>query len=332
MGKIAFKDLKDMLSCIKTTSKVVVPPTPGFDAGVHYLDEDTFLVIATDPCVGVPERWFSWLLVNYAASDVALFGAKPKYCSVNLLGPIDTKAQTFKSLMKEICKSAEELGITIITGHTGTYEGIETLLGTCTAYGTVEKEKLVTPAGAKPGNLILCTKSIGLETLTNFVLTRKETAEKLFGKRRTRYLAGQVKMQSCVSEALLLADTGAVYGMHDATEGGVVAALNELAETSNVGFHVDYGKLPFPPELNVLGKHYNLSRKQVMSTSSTGTILAAVSAEKLVEITRKLRAHGVKFKVIGVFSDKKERKIKYDGREEHFPVDADDPYTSIMKI
>ena len=32
--------------------------------------------------------------------------------------------------------------------------------------------------------------------------------------------------------------------MHDATEGGFVAALNELSQASSVGFRVDWEKMP----------------------------------------------------------------------------------------
>ena len=51
-------------------------------------------------------------------------------------------------------------------------------------------------------------------------------------------------MQSCVKEAMQLAEIGGVHAMHDATEGGFVAALNELAEASKVGFRVDWEKIP----------------------------------------------------------------------------------------
>ena len=47
--------------------------------------------------------------------------------------------------------------------------------------------------------------------------------------------AKQVYMQSCVKEALELAEIEGVHAMHDATEGGFVAALNELAQASKLG-------------------------------------------------------------------------------------------------
>ena len=85
MGKLPPEELKKLLNCIKKDSRVVIPPTIGYDSGVHMFD-GKYMVVATDPCTGVPEEWFGWLLINYAASDVALSGAKPEFCTINLLG------------------------------------------------------------------------------------------------------------------------------------------------------------------------------------------------------------------------------------------------------
>ena len=99
----------------------------GYDSGVHLID-GKYLVVATDPCTGVPEEWFGWLLINYAASDVALSGAKPEFCTINLLGPKSTKPETFQKIMKQTCKAADELDIAIVRGHTGMYDSVSDLL------------------------------------------------------------------------------------------------------------------------------------------------------------------------------------------------------------
>ena len=173
----------------------------GYDAGVHLL-HGKYVAVATDPCTGVPEEWFGWLLINYAASDVALFGAKPEFCTINLLGPIGTKPEVFQKIMKQTCKAADELGIAIVRGHTGMYDSLTDLLGVCTVYGTVEPKKLITPGNAKAGDLILCTKPLGLETITNLSLTYPALAQTLFGAEQQKILATQVHLQSCVREAL----------------------------------------------------------------------------------------------------------------------------------
>ena len=151
MGKLATENLKKLLSCIKKDPRIIVPPLPGFDSGVHLMG-DKYLVVSTDPCIGVPKEWFGWFLIHYAASDVALFGAKPEFCTINLLGSLATAPETFIKTMKQACEAADALRMAIVTGHTGTYEGLPTILGTCTAYGAIEKEKLITPNGAKPGD------------------------------------------------------------------------------------------------------------------------------------------------------------------------------------
>ena len=123
MGKLSTEELKKLLSCIKKDSRVIVPPMVGYDSGVHLLD-GKYVVVATDPCTGVPEEWFGWLLINYAASDVALSGAKPEFCTINLLGPRSTKPEVFQKIMKQTCKAADELDIAIVRGHTGMYDSL----------------------------------------------------------------------------------------------------------------------------------------------------------------------------------------------------------------
>ncbi|MGB9853702.1 MAG: AIR synthase-related protein [Candidatus Bathyarchaeales archaeon] len=329
MGKLDTKELRKLLSCIKKDPRIIVPPSPGFDSGVHALN-DKCLVVSTDPCIGVPEKWFGWLLIHYAASDVALFGAKPEYCTINLLGPPLTKSETFYGIMKQACRAAEELGMAIVTGHTGTYQGLSTIVGVCTAYGITSKDTLITPGGAMPSDYILCVKPVGLEIAVNFALTHQTLAERLFGIERTSTLANLVTAQSCVKEALLLAEVGGVHAMHDATEGGLTAALNEMAEASKVGFRVELEKIPFAKEVFALQRWFSLSELQLLSMSSTGTVLAAVSPESKENVEKVLRQNNIDVYTLGVFTKDKRRVLLKNGEENLFPEKAEDPYERIL--
>ena len=329
MGKLAATDLQKMIDCIKPDERVLVPPMIGYDAGVHRLG-DQYVVVAADPCTGVPEEWFGWLLINYAASDVALSGAKPQFCTVTLLGPRPTDPAVFQKLMKQTCSAADELKIAIVRGHTGMYDSLKEVLGVCTVYGTVNPERLITSGGAKPGDYILCTKPLGAETITNYSLTHSERAQKLFGAEKQSALASQVRLQSCVKEALALAEVGGVHAMHDATEGGFVSALNELAGASNVGITVDWEKIPVQPEALMLQKHFGLNDAQVLSMSSTGTILGAVSPNSKDKVGAVLQKLGLTASFIGEFTENKERILVKGGIKAAFPAVADDPYTAMM--
>ncbi len=330
MGKLPNEDLKKLLKCIKKDSRVVVSPQLGFDAGVHMLDDGRYLVVSTDPCIGVPEEWFGWFLINYVASDNALFGAKTEFCTINLLGSPSTTPSVFHRTMQQACDAANEHGTAIVTGHTGTYAGVSTLVGVCTGYGYVDKERLKTPGDARPDDHIVCVKPIGLETAVNFALTHETLAEKLFGTKQTRKLAKLVTMQSCVKEALLLAEIEGVHAMHDATEGGLTAALNEMAEASGVGFRVEWEKILFTEEVKDLRAFYRLSDKQVLSMSSTGTFVAAVSPEDRNRVETVLRQNSIEARFIGSFTEDMERVLVKSGEEAMFPRTADDPYAKVM--
>lgn len=330
MGKLPTEQLQKLLECIRKSPSVIVPPMPGFDSGVHLISENECLVVSTDPCVDVPEKWFGWLLIHYAASDVALFGAKPEFCTIALLGPASTSPETFTRIMKQTCEAADELEMAIVTGHTGCYDGISALVGTCTAYGRVSRDKLITPRDSKAGDRIVCTKQIGLETVVNFSLTHKSLSDHLFTAARARELNNLLGMQTCVREATLLAKFAATHAMHDATEGGLVAALNEMAEVSGLGFEVDYEKLPFLKETRILQEYFGLATEELLSLSSTGTIIASVNAKEADSVLQYLRSNSVEARIIGTFTRNKKRLVQRQGSKTSFPKVAEDPYAKIM--
>ena len=329
MGKLANQELRKILDYIRKDKRVLIPPMIGYDAGVHRLGE-LYVVVSTDPCVGVPEDWFGWLSINYAASDVALFGAKPQFCTINLLGPKATDPRCFQKIMEQTCRAADELDIAIVRGHTGMYDSLKDLLSVCTVYGTVEKEKLITPGDAKAGDLILCTKPLGFETITNYSLMHAESAKKLFGKKRQEEFTKLVRMQGCTIEALNLSEVEGVHAMHDATEGGFIAALNEIGEASKVGFTVNWEKIDIPLEVLTLQKQFGLTDEQLLAISSTGTILAAVAPTAQERVKDVLHNLGLSGYFIGEFTNTTERYLLKDNCFLPFPIQANDPYTDLM--
>jgi hydrogenase expression/formation protein HypE len=331
MGKLAKEELQKLLGCLRKDPRVLVPPLPGYDAGVHFMG-DKCMVVATDPCIAVPEKWFGWSLIHYAASDVAVFGAKPEYCTINLLGPPSIKPEVFQEVMEQVCNAAERLDMVVVTGHTGVYEGVSQLLGVCTAYGTVPKEKLIIPGNARAGDLILCTKSIGLEIIVNFSFVRKALAKRLFGIQRTEGLTRLFRLQSCVNEALQLAKVDGVNALHDATEGGLVAALNEIADASEVGFRVELDKLPISEEALILQDHFKLNLDEVLSMSSTGMILAAVNPQAKDKVEDALSKTGVSARFVGNFTKNRERILAKNDGGVIFPHVACDPYSRILSL
>ena len=331
MGKLGPKELSTVIRCIEGGSSILVPPRLGFDSGVQKINDDLCLVISTDPCVGVPKAWFGWLLTHYAASDVAVFGVKPQFCAVNLLGPPNTPTRVFETVMRRTCQATKALGMQIVTGHTGTYKGLSDLIGVCTAYGLAPCRDIITPAGARPGDKILCTKQIGLETIATISQMRRNLANRLFGKSEAARFSRQFQFQSCVREALALSKIRGVHAMHDAAEGGLVSALNEMAEASKTGFSLDFEALPVPGEVGALVRHFRLSRNELMSMSSTGTLVASLEPHVERNVLRRLLELKIPSCIVGTFSQDRKRRVKKDLRENPFPDRPQDPFGKICR-
>ena len=331
MGKLGPKELEAVIRCIKRSYTTVVPPKVGFDSGVHRILGDHCLVVSTDPCLGVPKPWFGWLLIHYAASDVAVSGAEPRYCTVNLLGSPGTSTRLFQNVMMKACKAARELHMQIVAGHTGRYEGLDDLVGVCTAYGFTSLRELRTPGDVTPGDSILCTKPLGLETLVTFAHVRRDLAKKLFGKSRAAQLSRKFQFQSCVKEAIALSKMPEVHAMHDAAEGGLVSALNDMAEASHVGFSLDFARIAIPRDIHALVRQFRLSGDELMSMSSTGTLVVALKtgAEKMV--LRRLSEMKIPARIVGTFCEGERRVIK-DHLERPFPRKAQDPFQKICRL
>jgi hydrogenase maturation factor len=330
MGKLTPTEQRRLIRTIRHSGRLLIPPRVGFDSGVHRLNDDLCMVVASDPCLGVPMNWFGWLLIHYASSDVALFGAPPRYCSVNLLGPPDAKPSVLRRIMSQASRAAAELGIDIVTGHTGTYSALRTTIGTCTTYGFVRRRNLITPAMAKQNDQIICTKPLGLEILTNLALTKPIEARQLFGPNNTKQLTRSVHLQSCVSEALTLAKGRLVSAMHDATEGGLATALNEMADASRLGFTVGWERIPILPEMKQLARHYRLTRNEILACSSTGMIIASTGTNQAKRALSALAKSGLRPTIIGRFTRGRERLITVAGRPLKFPRISKDPYARIM--
>ena len=101
-------------------------------------------------------------------------------------------------------------------------------------------------------------------------------------------------------------------------------------ETSNVGFEIEWEALLFPEEVYALKDVYGLSDVQMLSLSSTGTFVAAVSPKAKDKVETVLRQNGVEVRLLGSFTKDLHRVLIKNGEELLFPEEANDPYASFF--
>ncbi|BAD85150.1 hydrogenase expression/formation protein HypE [Thermococcus kodakarensis KOD1] len=303
-------------------SKVVYGPREGFDSAVLEYDDEHYLVVATDPTLGVPEETFGFFTYHFASSDVAVFGARPRWLVVDLLFPEGTSREFLEATMKDLNAECRKYGSAIVGGHTGVYPSISEPTATTTAMGIVRKGELKLPL-AKPGDKIVVTAKVGLEFAVSAAYFRADELSKVLTKKELMRLKRSFYFETAVPDALVAKPF--VRGMHDATEGGLTA-LHEIADNSGVGFRVYSDRLHIDPLVKKVLDFYDL---KPWSVSSTGTLIAITPTEKVNSLITELLKNGILAFELGEFTEEKDRVLVEGEEERPFPEFTEDPYVRL---
>jgi len=311
----------------KIDPSVILGSSIGEDAALVALGRNV-LVMTTDPVTGAAAD-LGWVSVHVNANDVACRGATPKWFLCDLLLPEKAGVSLLDSVMKQVDRAAREVGVAIVGGHTEVTPGLERPIVVGYMMGVAPRGKFVTSSGARPGDDIIMTKSVGIEGTG---ILAADFAHKLRGRIGSRTLASAKKMRwsiSVVKDARVAVEAGGVRAMHDPTEGGLLQAVWELAEASKVGFTVYASTIPIRPETDRICAVFGLDPLRLMSS---GCLLIVADKRMSGKILRHLRTHSIPGNIIGkVTARTSGRKlIEGDGRvREIGPSERDELYRVI---
>lgn len=223
---------------------VVSGPGVGLDVGIARVGGGKVIVSHSDPVHGAV-RHVAWLAVHVASNDVATAGTRPSWILPVILLPGAWDERMLDELTSQVDAAARELGASVIGGHTGVVEGLSRPLVVATAMGVCEEDRVITAAGARPGDLVYMTKWAALEgtailseDFEDLLLSRGVPRSSVESARRL------MELVSVVPEAVALAEAGAVHAMHDPTRGGIAEGLAEMAVASSVSVEVWEERIP----------------------------------------------------------------------------------------
>lgn len=184
-----------------------------------------FLVLKTD-CV-VENVHFTrasspsavgWKALARPLSDFAAMSARPRYALITLIAPARTEIRWLHALYRGMEKAARRFEVSIVGGETSSTRG--PLAISVALSGSVEKNRLVTRAGGRPGDEVFVTGKLG-------------------GSRRGRHLHFIPR----IDEARWLTKHFALHAMIDLSD-GLGADLPRLAAASGCGFDLDETAIP----------------------------------------------------------------------------------------
>lgn len=298
-GKLDPRLLGRLIEKLPTADeRVIVGPTVGEDAAVIDMG-DRYLVAKTDPITFATSE-IGWYAVNVNANDIAVMGAIPKWFMATVLLPEGKADEALaESIFSQIGSACNELGVSIIGGHTEVTYDLNRPIVVGTMLGEADKDKLVLSSNAKVGDVIILTKGIPIEGTS--IIAREKGDELLkrgydeaFIERAKRML---YEPGICVvKDALIAISSGRVHAMHDPTEGGLATGLYELSWASGMSIEVERERIPILEEGKKLCCEFGLDP---LGTIASGALIIAAHPDDSEGIVKALAASGINAAVIG---------------------------------
>lgn len=275
-------------------AELLVGPAVGEDACAIALPAGV-LVAATDP-ITLAGRAMGRHVVLVNANDVAATGVRPRWFLMTALFPPGTTESDVEALFAEVSLALEEVGAALVGGHSELSFSVTRTVVVGEMLGTAEEGAFVSTSGARPGDVLV---QIGTAPVEGAALLAREGGRALDALDPATVRAAAAGLESpgisVVEGALLAARLGA-SSMHDATEGGLAGALNELAAASGVRLLVDSSELLlFEPGIEVL----RALGADPMATLASGALLATFSPSRATGAVERLREAGHAVAAIG---------------------------------
>jgi hydrogenase expression/formation protein HypE len=223
--------------------------------------------------------------------------------------------------MDQLSQTAAELNVDIMGGHTEITAAVTRFVIISTAIGKTLKNHIVTTKGAKPGDQIVLTKSAGLEGTSILAFEKEKELLNIFGQVIVDEAKGFINNISVVKEGLIAGRYG-VSAMHDVTEGGLLGAVWELCEASDMGAGIYINQIPVALSTLKICEYYNINPLKLIASGSM--LIACKDGDGLV---RKLNEENIQAAVIGMIVEGSERLLVSDtGSEPILLPDSDELY------
>jgi len=212
--------------------------TDAFLEGVHFLPR------------AHPPRDIGYKALARATSDLAAMGAAARFFLLSLALPASRTGAWLDSFLKGMGEAANEFGMTLIGGDTSRYPSVEmdiTVGGSAGAHG------VLTRAGARPGDLIYVSGTLGgaqlgLELILHGLDGKASTPKILRGSQWRRLLQPHLRPRIQLELGRWLAGENPsrrqVASAAIDTSDGLSTDLNHICKASGVGARLWAAKIP----------------------------------------------------------------------------------------
>lgn len=288
---------------------LLVGPKTFDDAGVYKLNSKLALVQTLDfftPIVDDPYDYGQIAAAN-ALSDVYAMGGRPLTAMNILAFPMrEVEPAVISEILRGSAEKVHEAGAVVVGGHT--LQDTEIKFG-LSVTGLINPEKVITNAGARPGDVLVLTKPLGGGLIISAYKAGEASGEEVE--------AMTTAMKSLNAVASEVMQELGVNACTDITGFGLLGHGLEMALASRVTLGFQAGKLPLMngalrhaqsglmPAASVQNKHHvspNVRLEGKISddlldilcgAETSGGLLVSLSREKAETLLENLHSRGV---------------------------------------
>ena len=323
--------------------EVLVGPWPGVDCAVVRLSAGRVMAITTDPLSVIPCLGLSGsarLACHLLASDLWTSGLPPAYATVEFNLPPGMGDGSLAEYWQAMSEEWAKLEVAVVAGHTGRLPGCDyPIIGGATLIGVGDEVRYVTPAMAEPGDRIVVTKGCAIEATAiaaHLIPRRLLAALESAGMTRPEAEKALARALGSLAQVSVVADCRAalrvgvrdrgVSALHDATEGGVLGGLVELARASGHDLRVERARIPLSPEARAACEAWG--GIDPGWTLSEGTLIATVRPAHAGSLLGSFADAGIQAAEVGevVSGSGLLWLTREDGSVHRFDTPAPDPY------
>jgi len=315
----------------KKDERVILGPKLGGDFAVIKINEEQVLLVKADPLSIIPSlglKESAWMTVHLLASDLATSGVSPQFAVLDFNLPPHMSYSDFEIYWNYLHEEMEKLGIAIVAGHTGKYEGCDfTVVGGGVMFSITNKDGYVSSSMAEVGDKLLLTKGVAISASSILARVFKEKVEKELGSKVQKKLSDMFYWFSTVKDCLVASKLGlrkSITAMHDCTEGGLLGAIYELCEASDKGVLVYREKIIIDEDIEAICKLFNIDP---LKSLNEGGLLICAKKHVVDDLIRELNKEGIRAFEIGEIRHKNEGRWLID-KDEKIPIEGVDidPY------
>jgi hydrogenase expression/formation protein HypE len=222
------------------------------------------------------------LAVHGTINDVAMAGARPLYLSASFIIEEGFALADLKRIADSMGEAARAAGVPVVTGDTKVVERgkADGVFIATTGVGVLPVGLDLSAERARPGDRVILSGTIG------------DHGVAVMSKRQNLTFDTDIVSDSAALHGLVAAmvDAGgsALRVMRDPTRGGLAATLNELAQQSGVGVHIDEYVIPVKPEVAAACELLGLDPLYV---ANEGKLIAVVAPGEADAVLAAMRAH-----------------------------------------